>query len=429
MELEKTHLINYFLEICPTVLDCSRKELQSVLIKKEEEKIRKFLLDKNINLIVIGKEGNDNVEREMDDKENDNVDINMNEEYNSMRTSNLDNKYNNFLFVELMINYKCVTKSISIAFMKRNKENFLSLNDKIDNRNKINLSNELLMFVCGQNDCNTPLDLVYLYLSQGFNNIFDAASGYGQNISGPDSSHINYGTKKDVENMFSINNKYIGYEGENKVSNILMNNVSKKLNELLISMKNAQIDLNIPIINLHVDKRIKKLLEENPNVDDMKPDKLKQLCESQEFINQLQKDVTKWIEDIQKLTRLNGEFKSGGSALSEINFWIGYENALYQLESQLKNPEVILTLHILKNAKRYFATMSFDSDIQLKQSKEYVLNVNILMKDFPIEDLLGATSIQQIIQAVRNIFNHLKKLKNTTKYPLSRSYNFVESLL
>ncbi|CAC9696072.1 dynein heavy chain, putative [Plasmodium sp. DRC-Itaito] len=428
MELEKTHLINYFLEICPTVLDCSRKELQSVLIKKEEEKIRKFLLDKNINLIVIGKEGNDNVEREMNDKENDNADINMNEEYNNMRMSNLDNKYNNLLFVELMINYKCVTKSISIAFMKRNKENFLSLNDKIDNRNKINLSNELLMFVCGQNDCNTPLDLVYLYLSQGFNNIFDAASSYGQNISGADLSHFNYGTKKDVENMFNINNKYIGYEGENKVSNILMNNVSKKLNELLISMKNAQIDLNIPIINLHVDKRIKKLLEENPDVNDMKPDKLKQLCESQEFINQLQKDVTKWIEDIQKLTRLNGEFKSGGSALSEINFWIGYENALYQLENQLKNPEVILTLHILKNAKRYFATMSFDSDIQLKQSKEYVLNVNILMKDFPIEDLLGATSIQQIIQAVRNIFNHLKKLKNTTKYPLSRSYNFVESL-
>ncbi|ETB60571.1 dynein heavy chain-like protein [Plasmodium yoelii 17X] len=448
MEVEKTHLINYFLEICPTVLDCSRKELQSVLAKREEEKIRKFVVDKNVNIIVIGKgkqekidEGNDNIKK-------------LENERDEERNINFDKESSYSLFVELNINYKCVTKSIAIAFMKRNKDTFLVLNEKLNNGNKINLSNELLMFVCGLNDCNTPLDLVYLYLSQGFNTIFDAASyvTHGNEHDEISQKKNKYSKKRDVENGngydsisdSSINenggaklsSSYAGYgnrkcgtyDGENnKISNLLMTNVSKKLNELLISMKNAQIDLNIPIINLNVDKRIKKLVEENPNIDDIKQETIKNLCESQDFLNQLQKDVTKWVEEIQKITRLNGDFKSG-SALAEINFWIGYENALLELENRLKSPEVILTLQILKNAKRYFATISFDSDIQLKQSKEYVLNVNILMKDFPIDDLLGAQTVQQTMQAIRNIFNHLKKLKNTTKYPLSKSYNFVEAL-
>ncbi|GAW79183.1 hypothetical protein PGO_021530 [Plasmodium gonderi] len=435
MELEKTHLINYFLEICPTALDCSRKELQSVLAKKEEEKIRRFMADKNVNLIVIGKEKKEEVDNTGSDKNGQVGNIGQPQgEVEIERSVQLEKESSYNLFVELNINYKCVTKSVAIAFMKRNKENFLTLHDQLDKGNKINLSNELLMFVCGQNDCNTPLDLVYLYLSQGFNTIFDAASCSAHN----DFFQNGY-SRKDPENgtalasTFANNNssiginKYTGHEGENKISNILMTNVSKKLNELLISMKNAQVDLNIPIINLSVDRRIREIVQENPNIDEIKPEKLKALCESQEFLNQLQKDVTKWIEEIQKLTRLNGDFKSG-SALEEINFWIGYENALSQLENQLITPEVLLTLQILKNAKRYFATMSFDSDIQLKQSKEYVLNVNILMKDFPIDDLLGAQSVQQIIQAIRNIFTHLKKLKNTTKYPLSRSYNFVEAL-
>ncbi|SBT70312.1 dynein heavy chain, putative [Plasmodium malariae] len=434
MELEKTHLINYFLEICPTVLDCSRKELQSVLAKKEEEKIRRCVSDKNENLIVLGKESKEEIENEELEKTSK---IGNDHEEEEDTKLNIENVSSYMLFVELNINYKCVTKSVAIAFMKRNKETFFALNDKIDKDNKRNLSNKLLMFVCGQNDCNTPLDLVYIYLSQGFNTIFDAASYASQDTALSDFPQSGY-SKKDLEYNTSSGaisstagiiggNKYVGYEGESKISNILMTNVSKKLNELLISMKNAQIDLNIPFINICVDRRIKKLVEENPNIEELKGEKLKVLCESHEFLNQLQKDVTKWVEEIQKLTRLNGEFKSG-SALAEINFWIGYENALSQLEKQLKTPEVLLTLHILKNAKRYFATMSFDSDIQLKQSKEYVLNVNILMRDFPIDDLLGAQSVQQIIQAIRNIFNHLKKLKNTTKYPLSRSYNFVESL-
>ncbi|CAA9986414.1 dynein heavy chain, putative [Plasmodium knowlesi strain H] len=453
MELEKTHLINYFLEICPTVLDCSRKELQSVLAKKEEEKIRRFMADKNVNLIVIGKEKKEDADNEGSDRNGHSGSATQEgaeQEESTViappsaattgaeRGAKLEKEPGHVLFVELNINYKCVTKSVAIAFMKRKKENFLSMHDRIEKgNNKTNLSSELLMFVCGQHDCDTPLDLVYLYLSQGFNTIFDAASSATHNADAKDSIPNGY-SRKELESSGGLagssamntnpgGNKYLTYEGENKLSNVLMTNVSKKLNELLISMKNAQIDLNIPIINLSVDRRIKELVREYPNVDEIKPDKLKALCESQEFLNHLQKDVTKWVEEIQKLTRLNGDFKSG-SALAEINFWIGYENALLQLENQLRTPEVLLTLQILKSAKRYFATMSFDSDIQLKQSKEYVLNVNILMKDFPIDDLLGAQTVQQIIQAVRIIFTHLKKLKNTTKYPLSRSYNFVEAL-
>lgn len=438
MEAVKTSLINYFLEICPTILDCSRKELQSVLVKKEEEKIRKFLNDKDSVIIVVGKETKDELENETTEKGSklrDSDKYNL-DEIGGKKTGN-ENIQLNYLYVELGINFRCVNKSSAIAFMKKDSEQFsLRMSECADKGTKLNFSNVLLMFVCGQHECNTPLDLAYLYLSQGFSSIFDAASKNAISQSSQKGASneltvngISGSIKADGDLPIGISSKLNtgGYEGENKLPNILMANVSKKLNELLISVKNAQNDLNIPLINLSVDKTIKKIVEENPNIENIDEEQMGKLCESPEFLNNLQRNVTKWVEEIHKLTRLNSDFKSG-SALEEINFWVGYENALAHLESQLKSPEVLLTLQILKNAKRYFATMSFDSDIQLKHAKEYVLNVNILMKDFPIDDLLGAASVQQISQAVRNIFNHLKKLKNASKYPLSKSYNFVEAL-
>lgn len=55
------------------------------------------------------------------------------------------------------------------------------------------------------------------------------------------------------------------------------------------------------------------------------------------------------------------------------------------------------------------------------------MNVNLLMKDFPLNDLLAANSIEQLTVAIRSIFTHLKRLKNATHYPFPRAYKLVEA--
>eukprot|EP00916_Digyalum_oweni_P025987 GHVL01042788.1.p1 GENE.GHVL01042788.1~~GHVL01042788.1.p1 ORF type:complete len:2866 (+),score=438.01 GHVL01042788.1:781-8598(+) len=50
------------------------------------------------------------------------------------------------------------------------------------------------------------------------------------------------------------------------------------------------------------------------------------------------------------------------------------------------------------------------------------------MRDFPINDLLAATTIDHLTQAVKSIFQHLRKIKNATQYPLLRAFNLVEAV-
>lgn len=59
-----------------------------------------------------------------------------------------------------------------------------------------------------------------------------------------------------------------------------------------------------------------------------------------------------------------------GSATQEINFWISMESALRGIEDQLKSDGVQLTLEVLKNAKRFMATVSFIADTGLKEAND-----------------------------------------------------------
>lgn len=49
------------------------------------------------------------------------------------------------------------------------------------------------------------------------------------------------------------------------------------------------------------------------------------------------------------------------------------------------------------------------------------------MKDFPLNDLLSATELDKIRQALVAIFTHLRKIRNT-KYPIQRALRLVEAI-
>jgi dynein heavy chain 1 len=113
--------------------------------------------------------------------------------------------------------------------------------------------------------------------------------------------------------------------------------------------------------------------------------------------------------------------------MQEITFWLNIERALYKIQEQMSSPEVTLTLEALKLGKRFHATISFDSDTGLKEALDKVKNYNILMKDFPMHDLLSANDLPKIKNSITIIFNHLKRVRNT-RYPVNRILRFIEAI-
>ena len=116
-----------------------------------------------------------------------------------------------------------------------------------------------------------------------------------------------------------------------------------------------------------------------------------------------------------------------GTVLQEVSFWDSMERALYHLRAKRDSPEILLTLKVLKAGKRFGSTISFDSDTGLKDMQEKVLDYRVLMKDFPIKELLTSNSLEAITLAIVNIFSHLKKIR-CTLYPTDRAVGLVEAI-
>ncbi|KAG8561687.1 hypothetical protein GDO81_015440 [Engystomops pustulosus] len=203
--------------------------------------------------------------------------------------------------------------------------------------------------------------------------------------------------------------------------------VEKKIAELEMGLLHLQQNIEIPEISLMIHPNITNVAKqcyekgEKPKVTDF-GDKV----EDPTFLNQLQSGVNRWIREIQKVTKLDRD-PASGTALQEISFWLNLERALYRIQEKRESPEVLLTLDILKHGKRFHATVSFDTDTGLKQALETVNDYNPLMKDFPLNDLLSATELDKIRQALVAIFTHLRKIRNT-KYPIQRALRLVEAI-
>ncbi|KAJ2138918.1 dynein heavy chain, partial [Coemansia sp. RSA 788] len=95
---------------------------------------------------------------------------------------------------------------------------------------------------------------------------------------------------------------------------------------------------------------------------------------------------------------------------------------------QLQSDEIVLTMDVLKAAKRFHATVSFRTDTGLKEAAERVTRYNVLMKDFPVNELLAATDIGRISFSIEQIFAHINKKLKLTAYPVRRALPLVEAI-
>ncbi|WVR09001.1 hypothetical protein IAU60_006061 [Kwoniella sp. DSM 27419] len=204
----------------------------------------------------------------------------------------------------------------------------------------------------------------------------------------------------------------------------------KKFAELELSLLHLKQNVEIPDTHLSVHPAIRKAVAQchasgtRVSVDAVEPS---MLLSDPAFLNKLQADVNGWIKEIQSVTRLSRDVSSG-TASQEINFWLSMEHALENIDAQLKGEEVGLAMDVLKHAKRFHATVSFLADTGLKEATDLVHKHNLLMKDFPLDELLAATDLVKIQEAVYQIFGHINKKLKLSPYPIRRTLPLVEAI-
>ncbi|KAF7560337.1 hypothetical protein G7046_g3815 [Stylonectria norvegica] len=209
----------------------------------------------------------------------------------------------------------------------------------------------------------------------------------------------------------------------------------KRLNDLELSLLHLQQNVDIPEISLSFHSIVQNVLDEaddrndRPSIESIPAN----LLQDSSFLNRLQANVNGWIKSIQGITKLtkdpstsaNQEFST---ASQEVNFWLSMESALEGIEGQLRSEGVLLTLEILKHAKRFQATVSFTADTGLKEAMDKVQKYNQLMRDFPLDELLSATSLSKVQEAIAQIFGHLNKKLRICPYPIRRALPLVEAI-
>ncbi|GAA5826137.1 hypothetical protein JCM11251_007177 [Rhodosporidiobolus azoricus] len=203
----------------------------------------------------------------------------------------------------------------------------------------------------------------------------------------------------------------------------------KKFAELELSLLHLQQNVEIPDIVLSIHPAVSTAIAQaeasgiRPSVDLIDPS----LLTDSGFLNKLQGEVNSWVKEIQTVTKLNRDVASG-TASQEVNFWLSMEKALEGIEKQLKSEPVQLTLDILKHAKRFHATVSFIADTGLNDAFKTVHDYNVLMKDFPLNELLAATDLAKVQESTLLIFGHLNKKLKLSPYPVRRALPLVEAI-
>ncbi|TGZ77375.1 dynein heavy chain [Ascodesmis nigricans] len=203
----------------------------------------------------------------------------------------------------------------------------------------------------------------------------------------------------------------------------------KKLAELELSLLHLQQNIEIPELYFPLHPIIQAAVDDahakgaKPEVEDLPPG----LIDDSQFLNSLQASVNSWIKSIQSITKMDRDTESG-SATQEINFWLSMEKALERIQQQLEEDGVSLTLKVLKKAKRFLAAVGFIADTGLKESADKVMKYNHLMRDFPLNDLLSATSLKKVQEALGAIFTHMNKKMKISPYPVRRALPLVEAI-
>ncbi|EDQ85850.1 uncharacterized protein MONBRDRAFT_11532 [Monosiga brevicollis MX1] len=195
------------------------------------------------------------------------------------------------------------------------------------------------------------------------------------------------------------------------------------------SLSELQDDVEVPRIELQPHPIIMEVINK-ANAENRKPvvSDLGNKADDPTFLDELQRVIQRWVHDMQKITHLQRDC-STGSALQEVSFWLNLDQALQELHAQRESVMVGFTLEVLKHARRFHATVSFDSDIGLNKALETTSDYSSLMRglNHPLSFLMRSTDLDAIYKAIFEIFANLRKLRKS-QYPVARAVQFVQAI-
>ena len=116
--------------------------------------------------------------------------------------------------------------------------------------------------------------------------------------------------------------------------------MEKKIAELEMGLLHLQQNIDIPEITLTMHPAVLQVMK-TAEANSVKPkvtyfgDKV----EDSTFLNALTTLVSKWIREIQKVTKLDRD-PSSGTSLQEISFWLNLERALLRIQEKRESTEV-----------------------------------------------------------------------------------------
>lgn len=154
------------------------------------------------------------------------------------------------------------------------------------------------------------------------------------------------------------------------------------------------------------------------------------------FLNEVQAGVSLWIGQIRKVTMLPATtpFPSGSDEetevnadLEEVSFWTELEVALKNIRGELSKPEVVLTLAMLKEAKRFLATIALENNSGLDAAEAHTTDVANYLKTYPIEPLAAARDMGKVGTAMDSIFEHIPRIRQSRFYDLERCARLLEA--
>ncbi len=163
--------------------------------------------------------------------------------------------------------------------------------------------------------------------------------------------------------------------------------LTRRLKELELALSQCQKQLEIPSVHLQPHSVVVQALN---NADEGVPLDIESLGLSNlpdAMLNEIQAGVNEWVRDIRRLTQLTS-LPFSGTTLEEVTFWHGLSEALHATAEELESPGVVATVMLLKQAKRYLATVALDTNTGLKDALDETSDVNTFLKGFPIDALI-----------------------------------------
>eukprot|EP01134_Creolimax_fragrantissima_P000215 CFRG0215T1 len=234
--------------------------------------------------------------------------------------------------------------------------------------------------------------------------------------------------------------------------------VKRHLADLELMLLNLQQDTEIPEIILRVHHRIEERVKEAERTGEIITSESFQRTDEERrrenfngFLKELHHNVTDWESEVQKITnherlvqitsldQIGREKQEVNirSATREINFWINLERVLDELkERRMKELGIITTIDILKRNSQVTATIGIQNiDDTIKRKLDIARDFNAAMQDLPLNDLIAATTMHQIVAAIPDFFekfnSNLQSIRSNykkTNYKVMHAYSLVASV-